>query len=62
MDLDLAVQQNHPVLQEEGQEEEEVDAVPLPAVQEDLPETDTNPPKSDEDTTDTEDDVFAKSS
>lgn len=64
MDLDLAVQQNHPVLQEEqveGQEEEVNGVVPLylPAVQED---TDPNPQESEEDTTDTEEDVFAKSS
>lgn len=57
MDLDLAVQQNHPVLREEGQEEEEVDTLlPLPSVQEDLPQ------ESDEDSSDTEEDVFAQSS
>lgn len=60
MDLDLAVQQNHPVLKEEGHGEEEVDAKPLhlPALQEYI----SDPQQSDEDTTDTEDDVFAKSS
>lgn len=71
MDLDLAVQkQNHPVLQEEGQEEEEdeVDFVPphLSSVQEHLPESEAQPleetPESNEESTDTEEDVFAKSS
>lgn len=60
MDLDLAVQkQNHPVLQEE--EEDEVDTVPphLPESEAQLLEENS---ESDEESTDTEEDVFAKSS
>lgn len=63
MDLDLAVPQNHPVLQEEGQGEgeDEVDfTLPhLPAVHENLPQDDLL--ESGDDTTDTEDDFLAKS-
>lgn len=62
MDLDLAVQKHdHPVLMEEGQDEADF-VFPSDADKSDS-EVDTLPPGSDEDdTTDTEDDAFGKSS
>lgn len=67
MDLDLAV--HHPILQErqEGEEEEEEEEdfmLPPPDVEENLTETEVDPnrPESEDDSTGTEDDIFAQSS
>lgn len=65
MDLDLAVQkQDHPVLQEEVQEEdgEEVDFVPQLPFEAEVQPFEENLLESDEDSTDAEEDFFAKSS